>query len=104
MVENALEPVSSLRAYLDTAHSTLNPNNRGFGFYVYGHFPLIAVQYLGRWFDAPGNELDQRLFGTDLGHQYDRVYLIGRGVSAACDVLVTLLVFFIGANLYGQAI
>jgi hypothetical protein len=104
MVENALEPVSSLREYLDTAHSPLNPNNRGFGFFVYGHFPIIVIQYLGRWFDAPNNQLDQKLFGVDLGSQYDRVYLLGRGVSAVCDVAVTLLVFLIGARIYGRAI
>ena len=30
--------------YFDTATSTLNPNNRGAGFYVYGNLPLTLVR------------------------------------------------------------
>jgi hypothetical protein len=34
MVESALEPVHSFSEYFNTASSDLNPNNRGYGFYV----------------------------------------------------------------------
>src|SRR5512136_558867 len=30
--------------YFDTAHSTLNPTNRGAGFYVYGNLPVTLVR------------------------------------------------------------
>ena len=39
MVETAIEPVESLAQYFDTQNSTLNPHNRGYGFYVYGTLP-----------------------------------------------------------------
>lgn len=104
MVESHLSPVDSVREYFDTAGSSLNPNNRGFGFFVYGDLPIIAVQYLGRWFARPDNDLDRRLFGGDLSADYAHVHLLGRGVSAVCDVLSTLVVFAIGASLYGRAV
>jgi hypothetical protein len=104
LVESGIAPVGSLREYFDTNGSSLNPNNRGYGFFVYGDLPIIAVQYLGRWFDRADNALDRRLFGLDLGAGYTSVHLLGRGVSVACDVLSTLLVFAIGARLYGRAV
>ena len=35
-----------LADYLDTGRSTLNPHNRGYGFFVYGDFPVILVRYV----------------------------------------------------------
>ncbi len=103
-VESAIDPARSLREYLDTDRSPLNPNNRGFGFFVYGTLPLMAVQALGTWFAAPANDLDRSLFGVDLGPEYGAVHLIGRALSAGCDLLTTLLVFAIGATLYGRGV
>jgi len=34
MVESAISPVENLSQYFDTANSSLNPNNRGYTFYV----------------------------------------------------------------------
>jgi hypothetical protein len=104
MVESGIAPVYSVREYFDTDGSSLNPNNRGYGFFVYGDLPIIAVQYLGRWLERPDNHIDRRLLGVDLGADYDSVHLLGRGVSAVSDVLSTLLVFAIGARLYGRAV
>ncbi|NQS92483.1 MAG: hypothetical protein HQ574_08750, partial [Chloroflexi bacterium] len=36
MVESSLLPVDSLKTFFDTSQSTLNPNNQGHSFYVYG--------------------------------------------------------------------
>jgi hypothetical protein len=82
MVEDKLAPVGSLREYFDTSGSPLNPNNRGYGFFVYGDLPIVVVQYVGRWFALPGNDLDRRWFGVDLGSSYSTVHRVRRGVSA----------------------
>jgi len=49
MVESAMTPVKDLGAYFDTEHSTLNPHNIGYGFYVYGDLPIIIVRYAAEW-------------------------------------------------------
>lgn len=102
-VESAIDLPSSLREYLDTAASPLNPNNRGFGFFVYGTMPLATVQLLGTWLAVPGNDLDQLVFGRELGPSYGTVHLVGRALSAVCDLLTTLLTFAVSATLYGRA-
>ena len=40
MVGTDISPVDSLAEYWDSANSSLNPHNRGHGFYVYGTLPL----------------------------------------------------------------
>lgn len=101
-VQSAVDPPAGLGDYLDTAHSPLNPNNRGHGFYVYGDLPLVVVQLLGTWLAAPGNDVDVRLLGVPLGTDYAVVYRLGRAVSALCDLLAVLLLFAVGARLYGR--
>ncbi len=103
LVESALQPVGSVHAYFDTARSTLNPNARGFDFYVYGNFPLIVVQYLGAALARPGVDFDVVTFGRALSADYDAVHLVGRGVSAACDLVTLLVVLLIGRRLRGPA-
>src|SRR5512133_1876432 len=49
MVETSIAPVDSLSQYFDTQKSSLNPHNRGYGFYVYGTLPLFMVRYAGEW-------------------------------------------------------
>ena len=41
MVESSLITVANLGEYFDTANSTLNPNNQGHGFFVYGTLPIF---------------------------------------------------------------
>jgi len=85
LVESAIEPVDSLAAYFDTHNSSLNPNNRGHGFYVYGDFPIILTQYVGRSLEK---------------FTYSDVYLVGRALSAGADLLALLFAFLIGRRLY----
>ncbi|MBC7227705.1 MAG: hypothetical protein H5T61_10800 [Thermoflexales bacterium] len=40
-----------LSLYLDTAHSSLNPHNRGYGFFVYGTLPLFLTRAVGEALD-----------------------------------------------------
>ena len=85
MVESAISPVQTVGDYFNSAVSSLNPNNRGYGFYVYGTLPLFIVRYVAEWVDMSG---------------YDQVYLVGRSISALVDLLTVLLVFLIAVRLY----
>lgn len=85
MVETDIAPVNSLAEYFNTDTSTLNPQNRGHSFYVYGDLPIILVRYLAEWTGQTG---------------YDQVNVLGREASAAIDLLTILLVYLIGSRLY----
>ena len=89
MVENDIEPVQSIGDYFDTQNSSLNPHNRGHGFYVYGTLPIFIVRYLAEWTGQTG---------------YDQVNLLGRQVSAIFDLFTLILVYLLGAKLYDKRI
>lgn len=76
--------------YFDTVNSSLNPNNRGHGFYVYGTLPMfltrVAVELI-------------------FGHSgFDVMTQAGRALSAASDLLTVLLVYLIAARLYDRRV
>ncbi|HET6846395.1 MAG TPA: glycosyltransferase family 39 protein, partial [Anaerolineales bacterium] len=75
--------------YLDTAHSTLNPHNQGYGFFVYGDFPVILVRYVGELLGQTG---------------YDQIHLVGRQVSALSDLLTIVLLYAIASRLYDRRV
>jgi YYY domain-containing protein len=79
----------SLADYLDTSNSTLNPHNRGYGFFVYGDFPVILVRYVAEWLGQTG---------------YDQVHLVGRQVSALSDLLTIVLIYVIASRLYDRRV
>lgn len=85
MVESAISPVENLGQYFDTANSSLNPNNRGYTFYVYGTLPIFIVRYIGEITGQVG---------------YDCIHLVGRAVSGAFDLGTILLIYLIGKKLY----
>ncbi len=89
MVASAMRPAASVQEYFDTLHSPLNPNNVGYGFYVYGDLPVILVRYLGE--------------RVGLVSLYD-IYLLGRYVSTAADLLTILTLFFVGRHLFDHRI
>ena len=89
MVESSLLPVPNIGEYFNTSISTLNPNNQGHGFYVYGTLPIFMVRYMAEWVGSTG---------------YGSIYLIGRSLSAVMDLLSVILVFFIGTRLYNQKV
>lgn len=66
MVKSALRPVDSPGDYFDTAKSTLNPANVGYGFFVYGTLPIFIIRYLAEAVGQTG---------------YDEVYLVGRAAQ-----------------------
>jgi YYY domain-containing protein len=88
-VESALTPVADWPAYFDTANSTLNPNNVNFDFFVYGTFPIFIVRYVAEWMDMAA---------------YDQVYLVGRALAGAADLLVIAFVYLLGARLYDRRV
>ena len=73
--------------YFNTAKSTLNPHNRGFGFFVYGTLPLFIVRFTG-----------EIIGQTD----YDALKLLGRQFSALADLGTIFLLYLIVARLYNR--
>jgi len=72
--------------FFNTATSTLNPNNRGAPFYVYGTLPLFLVRYT--------YEL--------LGPNAVSIKFLGREFSALADLFSILILYFIVARLYSR--
>jgi len=89
MVESSLIPVDSVSGYFDSSQSTLNPNNQGHSFFVYGTLPIFMVRYMAELVGSTG---------------YGSVYLVGRAMSAVMDLLSVVLVFFIGTRLYNRRV
>jgi len=71
--------------YLNTQTSTLNPHNIGYGFYVYGTFPVILVKFIA----------DLLKLGD-----YNNITLVGRFISGLLDLGTGVLVFLITRRLF----
>jgi YYY domain-containing protein len=83
-----ISPVNSLAEYFNTAQSSLNPNNVGHGFYVYGTLPMFITRYLVQWI---------------YGHSgFMEMTNVGRALSALADLLTVLLVFQVAERLYDK--
>ena len=87
MVASSVSSPSSLGEYFDTQKSPFNPNNRGYGFYVYGTLPLFITRMVGEWLGKVG---------------YDEIHLVGRFLSGTADLLTVLLVYLIALRLFGN--
>jgi YYY domain-containing protein len=89
LVETAIHLPESLGGYFDTPNSQLNPRNVGYGFFVYGTFPIFLVRYLAEWTGFSG---------------YDEIHLLGRAVSASFDLISIVIVFFLGERLFNRKV
>ncbi len=89
MVETGIAPVKSLGEFFDSARSSLNPVNRGYGFFVYGTLPIFVVRYVG-----------EALEQTD----YNQITLVGRQLSALADLGALLFLFVMARRLYGDRV
>ena len=79
----------TLGEYFDSSTSTLNPYNRGFGFFVYGNLPMTVTRVL---MEATSND--------DIGvSKY-----FARQMSALADLLTIFLLYLIVSHLYGQKV
>jgi len=80
----------SVSEYFDAAHSTLNPNNRGHGFYVYGTLPMFLARFVVEWV---------------YGHSgFNEMTNVGRPLSALADLLTVFLVYVIASRLYDRRV
>ena len=79
-----------LDEYFDTVNSSLNPNNRGHGFYVYGTLPIFTARYVVELI---------------YGHSgFKEMTLVGRPLSALADILSVLFVYLMAARLYDRRV
>lgn len=84
MVTEAIDWPADIPEYFDTAHSPLNPHNRGFGFFVYGTFPMFFTKIIAESLRKAN---------------YQDITLIGRQLSALFDLGTVFLVLAIGKEL-----
>jgi YYY domain-containing protein len=89
MVAADIHRPDSIGEYFDTARSPLNPANVGRPFFVYGTLPLFLVRAVA---EATG------LVG------YDRIYLVGRVLSALFDLGTIALTFWLGLRVAGPRV
>jgi len=89
-VGSDISPVHSLSEYFDTANSSLNPHNRGHGFFVYGTLPMFLTRYLVEWI---------------YGHSgFQEMLRVGRPLSTLADLFTVLLVAATAYHLYGKRV
>jgi YYY domain-containing protein len=89
-VGSDISPVKSLAEYFDTANSSLNPNNRGHGFYVYGTLPMFMARYAVEWI---------------FGHTgWTEMLQVGRSLSTLIDLMAVFLVYLTAARLYDRRV
>lgn len=88
-VVSRLSSVDSLQSYFDTNNSSLNPNNRGLSFFVYGSLPVFMVRYVG--------EMTQNA-------TYDQLHIVGRALSALMDLGVITLVYLTANRLFDKRV
>ncbi|MCJ7739814.1 hypothetical protein MUP32_00670 [Candidatus Microgenomates bacterium] len=84
MVANGISWPKNLTEYLDTDTSPLNPHNRGYGFFVYGTFPIFFTKWVAE--------------GLGKG-DYTNLTLVGRQLSALFDLGTVILVFLIAKQI-----
>ncbi len=87
-VTSNLQSVDKISDYFNTHSSSLNPHNRGHGFFVYGDFPIILTRYIAE------------LFFKFIG--WMEITQIGRILSALFDLGSVVLIFFVGKKIFGK--
>ncbi|MCC6146884.1 MAG: hypothetical protein IT308_04885 [Anaerolineaceae bacterium] len=85
MVASSVSIPEKWSDYFNTETSSLNPHNRGYGFYVYGTLPLLIVRLVSEAIDQTG---------------YGQIYLVGRYLSAVADLMTVVLVYLTARRLY----
>lgn len=89
-VTSDLQPLTDLGDYFNTETSTLNPHNRGHGFFVYGTFPVFLTRYLVNvFYEIAG---------------WEQIAIVGRTLSALFDLLTVALVYLTAARQYNRRV
>lgn len=84
LVASSMRPPKSLKEYLNTETSPVNPHNIGYSFFPYGTWPLIATRSIGGMFNLA---------------DFNGLTLVGRVLSAAADMVTLLLLYLVGCRL-----
>ncbi|MDD5466407.1 MAG: DUF2298 domain-containing protein [Anaerolineales bacterium] len=85
-----ISPAGSFSEYFDTQNSSLNPHNRGHGFFVYGTLPLFMARYLVEWI---------------YGHSgFEEMTRVGRPLSALADLMTVFVVYLVAARLFNKRV
>lgn len=96
LVSDRLDWPDGASAYFDTANSPLNPYNDGeTNSYVYGTFPLFLVKGVAT---ITGDD------PSGAHNSYDTTVIWGRRVTAGFDTATILLVFLLGASVFGRRV
>jgi hypothetical protein len=84
MVAEKVRMPHSLVQYLNGDTNPLSPYNNGYDYYVYGNLPLAIVRFV-----------------AELTHKtsYDNIFIVGRLLSGAADIVAIIGAFFLGALL-----
>ncbi|MEN6482781.1 MAG: glycosyltransferase family 39 protein, partial [Anaerolineaceae bacterium] len=89
-VGSDIEPAETISDYFNTQQSSLNPNNRGHGFYVYGTLPMFITRYAVEWI---------------YGHSgFDEMTVVGRALSGTFDMLSVFMIYLIGKKLFDKRV
>jgi len=89
MVETAIKIPQSFKDYLNPKISPMNPYNNGYGFFVYGTFPLNLTKIIGEI----SNYRD-----------YSNIHFVGRILSALFDLGVVFLLYKIAAKIFNEKV
>lgn len=85
MVTSSMRWPSDFGEYLDEARSPLNPRNVGFDFFPYGTLPSTIVKGVALALEQDG---------------YDRIYLVGRALSALFDLGTIVFLCLLALKLF----
>ena len=81
----------NLRDYFNTSKSNLNPNNKGYSFFVYGTLPIFLTRFI-----------TELAFNHSAG--WNQIASVGRPLSALSDWLVILLVYLAASRLFNKRV
>lgn len=84
MVAEGIQWPKNFWEFLDTNSSPFNPHNRGFGFFVYGTFPVFFTKWIAESL-GKGN--------------YNQLTIVGRQLSALFDLGTVILVYLIAKQI-----
>ena len=91
MVTQALKWPSNIFDYFNSRFSTLNPNNIGHNFFVYGTFPLVLVKIIAGWI-----QIDR--------FDYNNITLVGRFISGIFDLGTLLFVYKTAGKIFNKKV
>lgn len=107
-----ISSVQNLDEYFDTPNSSLNPHNRGHGFYVYGTLPMFLTRYtvealygqnmVSQGVRAAAEAISIPWKSTGIG--WSEILLVGRSLSALFDLGTLLLVAAVARRLYDRRV